>query len=373
MWQTGHDRLSIFKDPGPSEDRSSYNTAEESRRTSPDNLSSPTVVHLPATAEPNTSSSQSEAASYYEREVELLTIPKRFAAVLSNPKPPQNYKTRFKETFEGAMHGRSQRHSFMSKFSNEVQTKSSHEKGQARNLSLNGPSALRDFISGTLPIKSGTVDDLAIRSGQVREHPLSVFKETSYQKRRTASNEPEEHRHSPKSTLRKFSEYAGRRRHITPAESWARYPSHTRSERTQRAGQKDEVSSRDFAIKRVFSDGRVQWFTDQNQPVLRSRTGLRATTFPVRLGSAVRSGFNKLLTPGDETVHGAAIAAVADPSCASSIGSTPDSSNPKREKEMPLQKIPKTKLEYPPERASNHSQAIDRFKTPRSTLESIST
>lgn len=355
MFPVGHDRLSILKSPGTSEDRSSYNTAEESLDTSDDNLSSPTVVHLPATAEPNTSSSQSEAASYYEREVELMTIPTRFASVLSNPKPPHNYKTRFKETFEGALHGRSQRHSFMSKFSNEIQTKSSHKKGQARNLSLNGPSALRDFKSGTLPVKSGTVDDLAIGSDQAREQPFSVFKETCYQKRRAASNDPEEHRHSPKSTLRKFSEYAGRRRYITPAESWARYPSHTRSARTQRAGQKDEVSSKDFAIKRVLSDGRVHWFTDQNQPVLRPRTGLRATTFPVRLGSAVRSGFTKLFTPRDEAFNGGAINVVADPSCASSIESTPVPPALKQDYETPLQRTPKTKFEYSPEHASDQS------------------
>ena len=365
----GHDRLSIFKDPGTSEDRSSYNTAEESLGISQDNLSSPTVVHLPVTAEPNTSSSQSEAASYYNREVELMTIPKRFAGVLSNPKPLQNYKTRFKETFEGAMHPKSQRHSFMSKFGNEIQTKSSHEKGQARNLSLNGPSALRDFISGTLPVKSGTVDDLAIGSDQVREHQLSVFKETSYQKRRSASNDPEEHRHSPKSALRKFSEYAGRRRYITPAESWARYPSHTRSERTQRAGQRDEVSSKDFAVKRVFSDGRVQWLTDQNQPVLRSKTGLRATTFPVKLGSAVRSGFTKLLTPRDEIFSDGAINAVADPSCASGIEITPGPPTLKQDDATPLKKTPKTDFEYSLKNASDHSQATNKYKTPMSRLE----
>jgi hypothetical protein len=50
---------------------------------------------------------------------------------------------------------------------------------------------------------------------------------------------------------------------ITP-ESWARFPSHTRSERNDITGPSDGVSQQDFAIK-YNSDGRIEWWTGERK------------------------------------------------------------------------------------------------------------
>ena len=57
---------------------------------------------------------------------------------------------------------------------------------------------------------------------------------------------------------------SGKNKLTIPPKSWARYPSHTRDERTKSATLKDNVVPKDFAIKRILPDGTIFWATDKD-------------------------------------------------------------------------------------------------------------
>ncbi|KAI0181627.1 hypothetical protein GGR52DRAFT_525341 [Hypoxylon sp. FL1284] len=49
----------------------------------------------------------------------------------------------------------------------------------------------------------------------------------------------------------------------TPPASWAKWPSHTRHERTGPAGERDDVVAKDFAVREVSTAGNTAWSTDK--------------------------------------------------------------------------------------------------------------
>lgn len=82
-------------------------------------------------------------------------------------------------------------------------------------------------------------------------------------------------------------------RPIIPPKSWARYPSHTRDERTQSATLKDNVQPKDFAIKQISPDGQVFWATDQdtNEPILPESL---PRSLSMKFGRVVKQKLSKL-------------------------------------------------------------------------------
>ncbi|KAF7553802.1 hypothetical protein G7046_g7001 [Stylonectria norvegica] len=80
-----------------------------------------------------------------------------------------------------------------------------------------------------------------------------------------------------------------------PPRSWARYPSHTREERTKSATAKDKVKHKDFAIKHVSLEGHIVWTTDK-VPAGEVQFPESATrSFSLKLGKAVKTKLTKLI------------------------------------------------------------------------------
>ncbi|KAI1354208.1 hypothetical protein F5Y01DRAFT_25057 [Xylaria sp. FL0043] len=80
----------------------------------------------------------------------------------------------------------------------------------------------------------------------------------------------------------------------TPPGSWAKWPSHTRHERAAPAGEKDKVSTRDFAVvvKSGFSapmTGSQEQLTGRDQPST-------SRNIPAQVGKALKNGWNKMIT-----------------------------------------------------------------------------
>ncbi|KAJ8130109.1 hypothetical protein O1611_g3519 [Lasiodiplodia mahajangana] len=74
----------------------------------------------------------------------------------------------------------------------------------------------------------------------------------------------------------------------TPPESWARWPSHTREERTASAGKKDKVNSRDFAV--VGNPKHSEIEAGGREPTMTSRT------LSSQVSKVFKSGWNKMVT-----------------------------------------------------------------------------
>ena len=85
------------------------------------------------------------------------------------------------------------------------------------------------------------------------------------------------------------------------AESWARFPSHTRSGRTGSAGPLDDVTARDFAIRSVSATGEVRWSPDKEAVEVGPSVGLRPRALTNKFGKALRTSFSKIM-PGKRTV-----------------------------------------------------------------------
>ena len=78
-------------------------------------------------------------------------------------------------------------------------------------------------------------------------------------------------------------------------ESWARYPSHNRTERNAHAQGQDNVISQDFAARTVSSDGQIGWTTDGGKVGFGDSVTHRTVSVQDKLGKAVKSGIIKLL------------------------------------------------------------------------------
>lgn len=76
-----------------------------------------------------------------------------------------------------------------------------------------------------------------------------------------------------------------------PPESWARFPSHTREERTASAGLPDHVSPKDFAIKNM-KDGVIEWMTSDRKHHEKEQHH----SLPIRVSRQIRATLYKLRT-----------------------------------------------------------------------------
>lgn len=93
-----------------------------------------------------------------------------------------------------------------------------------------------------------------------------------------------------------------------PLESWARFPSHTREERTASAGVNDNVSPKDFAIKDT-KDGVIEWMTsDRKHHLYHHHVKEQHHSLPIRVSKQIRASLYKLRTIKSavmsDTIHG---------------------------------------------------------------------
>ncbi|KAK6955924.1 hypothetical protein Daesc_003571 [Daldinia eschscholtzii] len=80
----------------------------------------------------------------------------------------------------------------------------------------------------------------------------------------------------------------------TPPASWARWPSHTRQQRTGPAGEADNVTPRDFAVRVESGGNGIAWSTDKaGQSSKRSAAPTRSLS--AQLGKAMKGGLNRVV------------------------------------------------------------------------------
>ncbi|KAI0203122.1 hypothetical protein F4808DRAFT_52827 [Astrocystis sublimbata] len=131
-----------------------------------------------------------------------------------------------------------------------------------------------------------------------------------------------------------------RRKLRTPPESWAKWPSHTREQRSAPAGVRDKVNSWDFAA--VTRKDPLSREEDMSQPRTRMTT-FRSRTLSNQVGKALKFGWNKILTHtgslGRSTADGT---------------STQHITEPRRFSEYPELEVPPTAEGY------REVQALDR-------------
>lgn len=82
-------------------------------------------------------------------------------------------------------------------------------------------------------------------------------------------------------------------RSTLPPSSWARFPSHDRSERTTSAGPDDNVDSKDFAIKEI-KDGEIEWKMSDRKHHHHHHEKEHHHSLPVRLSRQIRASLYKL-------------------------------------------------------------------------------
>ncbi|KAI0112149.1 hypothetical protein GGR51DRAFT_508245, partial [Nemania sp. FL0031] len=83
----------------------------------------------------------------------------------------------------------------------------------------------------------------------------------------------------------------------TPPESWARWPSHTREERTPSAGVTDKVNSRDFAVVVTPNSSKVEAGRKELSAEREQTTTSR--TLSSQVTKVLKSGWNKMVTHTD--------------------------------------------------------------------------
>ncbi|KAI1644116.1 uncharacterized protein F4817DRAFT_367840 [Daldinia loculata] len=80
----------------------------------------------------------------------------------------------------------------------------------------------------------------------------------------------------------------------TPPASWAKWPSHTRQQRTGPAGEEDNVTPRDFAVRVESNDSGTTWSTDK--PGESSKRHIAPTrSLSAQLGRAMKGGLSRVV------------------------------------------------------------------------------
>ncbi|KAI1126886.1 hypothetical protein F5Y10DRAFT_293339 [Nemania abortiva] len=130
-------------------------------------------------------------------------------------------------------------------------------------------------------LNKGTIDNaVTIHAGVLQEWVGQLRAEDTRRQNRTESRINVSKRQPP--------------RFRTPPQSWAKWPSHTRGERTASAGEKDKVNSRDFAVVVNPRSSEIE----AGREVL--STGTDSATIPRTLssqvGKALKSSWNKMVT-----------------------------------------------------------------------------
>ncbi|KAI0901295.1 hypothetical protein F4806DRAFT_485899 [Annulohypoxylon nitens] len=100
-----------------------------------------------------------------------------------------------------------------------------------------------------------------------------------------------EHQSEPKEELQNRSP----KRLRTPPASWAKWPSHTRHERTGPAGKDDNVISRDFAIRVGSNSSDITWSTDKPEETSKRYLTPGSRSLSAQLGKAVKEGLVKVV------------------------------------------------------------------------------
>ncbi|XDG03686.1 hypothetical protein ABKA04_003301 [Annulohypoxylon sp. FPYF3050] len=100
-----------------------------------------------------------------------------------------------------------------------------------------------------------------------------------------------EHQSEPKEELQNRSP----KRLRTPPASWAKWPSHTRHERTGPAGKDDNVISRDFAIRMGSNSSDITWSTDKPEETSKRYLTPGSRSLSDQLGKAVKEGLVKVV------------------------------------------------------------------------------
>ncbi|KAI9734700.1 MAG: hypothetical protein M1818_006687 [Claussenomyces sp. TS43310] len=85
-----------------------------------------------------------------------------------------------------------------------------------------------------------------------------------------------------------------RHRVITPPEAWARYPSHTRAERTESAGADDQVHTSDFAMKESHVEDTESQANEGEYPKDHQLQKKHNYNLPTKIRMKVRSSLNRI-------------------------------------------------------------------------------
>ncbi|KAI0593332.1 hypothetical protein F4775DRAFT_608081 [Biscogniauxia sp. FL1348] len=294
--------LNVPKDVEKS-DSSSYQTA-------PNKAPTPEigVIHEPSPKPPTAdtvSVNWSDTASFRQREAELRSIEKRFG-LASLHRAPSFPKPHITETATGlwqravkseADNRRAEHESSRSKL--QKQSSSAHTVGEA----TQGPC----------------VEDGQVKKLSARYHSRS--KESTHastQKYEGPNHKQKQPEHVSNGGLREWGSQFdagdplfrtelntyGRtrtsRKPVVPPASWAKWPSHSRHERTGAAGIEDRVTSKDFASLQVSKDCAVSQSTENN-PAIAKRRSLTpiSRTLSSHLSKAMKEGWSKMVTSKD--------------------------------------------------------------------------
>ncbi|KAI0384820.1 hypothetical protein F5Y04DRAFT_277553 [Hypomontagnella monticulosa] len=85
------------------------------------------------------------------------------------------------------------------------------------------------------------------------------------------------------------------RKFRTPPASWARWPSHTRQERTGPAGKEDNVIPKDFAVRADSNDSGMNWSTDKPSDSPKKYVAPISRSLSAQLGRAVKGGLSRVV------------------------------------------------------------------------------
>ncbi|KAI1106493.1 hypothetical protein F4804DRAFT_348127 [Jackrogersella minutella] len=95
----------------------------------------------------------------------------------------------------------------------------------------------------------------------------------------------------------------GPRRSRTPPASWAKWPSHTRHERTGPAGKEDDVIQRDFAIQEGPNGNAMTWSTDKSGESSKRYITPGSRSLSAQLGKAVKGSLNKVVQRNSSEIY----------------------------------------------------------------------
>ncbi|KAI1802588.1 hypothetical protein F4811DRAFT_563125 [Daldinia bambusicola] len=293
-------------------DVSSYKTALNDASTSDINMQGTRQLQRP-TADIN-SAVVSDTASFRQRETELQSIEKRFGRTNLRRDTITPMASKFREEFNEPRTRASiiSKNSILAKFHLPIAKRTKyqtqdvpHHSGQVAKCSgttnqdtedtcLSQQNLHHESLSGPLGYHKTTHIDQALHLRTRKEHGSSLRPPSRHE------NNSSQQSDLSSTVLREWEEpQAETQNHNiwrlrTPPASWAKWPSHTRQQRTGPAGEGDNVIPRDFAV-RVESDGSgITWPTDKpGDPSKRNAEPTRSLS--AQLGRAVKGRFSRVV------------------------------------------------------------------------------
>ncbi|KAI1635488.1 hypothetical protein F4809DRAFT_664190 [Biscogniauxia mediterranea] len=304
----------------------------------------------------------SDTASFRQREAELRSIEKRFGLASLHRAPSFPVSSKFREEFDQARNSARGRHSFLTRLHFSIPKRESisprqhHKhcedmlhsrhhipkphitesatglwqraiKSEADNRRIeheNGRFGLQKQSPNTRTIGEAKQGP-CVEDDQVKKHS-SRYNSRSKESTHASTQKSEEGRnhgqkrpeHVDNGGLREwvnridagdslfqpelntYGQTRIPRKLLTPPASWAKWPSHSRHERTGAAGIEDRVTSRDFANLQVSKGRAVPQSAEMNPAVTKKRN---LTPIPRTLSShfskAMKEGWSKMVTSKD--------------------------------------------------------------------------